>query len=48
MSAPKFTQIISDPKQGLCALAEDGTVWRWVPETYSGGFTRSAKWEQVK
>lgn len=47
MTPPKFVQITSDHKLGLCGLAEDGTVWRWVAETYSNGLLRSPRWERL-
>lgn len=44
----KFVQLVSDPKLGLCALAVDGSVWRWVPErSDAGGRPIYARWEQV-
>lgn len=33
---------------GLCALAADGTVWRWRPDTMDGGGrTTPGRWERV-
>lgn len=44
----KFVQILSDPKLGLVALAADGTVWRWRPESSdAGGRYVASRWEKL-